>query len=1521
MPGIRIELQLSDGSFTSGMLRAGQSLRQFQSELARTDPHFRKLTQSNLAYVKSVKQADKSSRGFLAGLRDVAIVAGGLTLAFSAMTGASNGLIGNIVKINADMERLRFQMEGLAQSSDPIREAATNVAYLREQITKMPFSLNELSSTFVKLRATGTDPMAGSLQAIADGIAAFGGTDEQLHRVTLGITQMSGKSVIQMEEMRQQLGESMPAAMQIMARSMGVSIAELTAAIATGRLQAGPALNAFYAELERTFGGSALRMMETFSGQVTKMRANFQQLATGPGLKSFVDTALKDVLKEFNSFLESDRARIWADELGNLLSSTANRVAAVTRYLFGMRDELILIAKIAAAGIGMIALRSAAGAFMGSVQMLKLSLQGFKSSMATASLQASLFRVQMNGVGFSAATAAATGLLAARTAMMALGSAILAAAPWLIVLGGALVLAGNHFGWFKDKVVAAYTELEKFGAESQEAAARIVEDRIEQLQKEVDLYQKAVDGGGHLGRTSVDNLAEAKASLEKVMASRDGILMRAGEREREIIRQTLNSEINARELTSQEEYRRRVIELQDWQTLQLATTEETGRSQASITKEYEDLLLTAQRKMNQQILDMREGLLSSAMGEDEASRMLGIPTPLGLRERLSALRQLVIDARANMVNDNIPDLNMGPDIENMEAKVARGQKILDDLVVEIAGMRSELEGSDGAMAQLMTRIERGDFGSIEDGGDTVRDLTDALIEATAQKEIMDAMMKGQKDLEEDLEDRYQDLLEERLELLNEIAGTEMNGTETIIQRLADGGYETMGSAERIREALRSAVGITNIQGAAMNSLADVMQENTFGDPTIARIDAVTSAMGSMLGMTGQVKGAMADLSMGIFSDGSFGGAGSAVPMTESDLILLAKTIQAEAGGESADGMLAVGSVIANRARNGNYGQGISGTIMKPGQFSAWNGVTGYANGEGALDMANMTPSAEAMAAARKIMYGNYSDPTGGALNYYAPGTVEPSWGSSAGGEWQNIGNHRFGNAEGSPGASSSAPRYDNAGMDAMIEEFVGMQVAAQTSIVDAAMLLNGPLESEVAGLQDTLAIKDELTSLAADIATARQADGSSNLQALINLIEAGDVASSRDAENQMYAGLIAKAKELDAVEAEMDLKKDARTDADRQRLKLEEDRVEIARKLVEETARMQDPNYEGDTNALIQLNTELTKYVENVRVAFGEDSPEFANAVAQKAAAIQQNRQLEATSRAADMAAERQDMERGLLSKRQQRQLEFQDRIAGVDAWMDRARQAGLAEVEIVRQAEAQKAAIRGEYSAAMNPMIGQMAEWRDFQGALITQSTNWTSNLSSGLAGVVRGTNTASAALSSLINNVLDGLADIAVKGMMAGFSDIAKGASGGTNILTSFIGGMMGVPVAHTGGIVGQTRLTTRMVSPSLFNGAPKFHGGGIVGGPKLGIGEVPVITKKGEGIFTTEQMSSLGGQMGGNNQAISINAPVTVNGSAGTPDQNDDLARKMAREMESTMRGAVTSELRRQLKPGNMLNNGKR
>lgn len=108
-------------------------------------------------------------------------------------------------------------------------------------------------------------------------------------------------------------------------------------------------------------------------------------------------------------------------------------------------------------------------------------------------------------------------------------------------------------------------------------------------------------------------------------------------------------------------------------------------------------------------------------------------------------------------------------------------------------------------------------------------------------------------------------------------------------------------------------------------------------------------------------------------------------------LTLARTLQAEAGNQGPEGMLAVGAVIRNRAASGKYGEGINGVIFKRGQFSAWNSKTDYADGEQGQDM-TFQPSAEALAAADAVLAGQYEDITGGATHYYNPDISQPVWG-------------------------------------------------------------------------------------------------------------------------------------------------------------------------------------------------------------------------------------------------------------------------------------------------------------------------------------------------------------------------------------------------------------------------------------------------------------------------------------------------------------------------------------------------
>jgi len=134
----------------------------------------------------------------------------------------------------------------------------------------------------------------------------------------------------------------------------------------------------------------------------------------------------------------------------------------------------------------------------------------------------------------------------------------------------------------------------------------------------------------------------------------------------------------------------------------------------------------------------------------------------------------------------------------------------------------------------------------------------------------------------------------------------------------------------------------------------------------------------------------------------------------SELEILARTIEAEAGGESKKGKLAVGAVIKNRADQNRFGTDIRSVILRPYQFSPWNTYTDSAGGEQGKDMlgGKMKPSKDAYDAAKKILSGDYVDPTFGASHFVNPRISKPNWykGFKDNGTTK-IGKHEFGDAD------------------------------------------------------------------------------------------------------------------------------------------------------------------------------------------------------------------------------------------------------------------------------------------------------------------------------------------------------------------------------------------------------------------------------------------------------------------------------------------------------------------------------
>jgi spore germination cell wall hydrolase CwlJ-like protein len=128
-----------------------------------------------------------------------------------------------------------------------------------------------------------------------------------------------------------------------------------------------------------------------------------------------------------------------------------------------------------------------------------------------------------------------------------------------------------------------------------------------------------------------------------------------------------------------------------------------------------------------------------------------------------------------------------------------------------------------------------------------------------------------------------------------------------------------------------------------------------------------------------------------------------------DAQLLARAINSEGASEAYEGQLGIGNVIQNRVKSKHYPNTLRGVIMQPGAFSAFNGVTGYAGGEGANDLWRQNPPQDTSDLAETILSGGAGSITP-ALNYYNPSTSDPKWGGENFKTLYPGSNHVFGDA-------------------------------------------------------------------------------------------------------------------------------------------------------------------------------------------------------------------------------------------------------------------------------------------------------------------------------------------------------------------------------------------------------------------------------------------------------------------------------------------------------------------------------
>lgn len=213
----------------------------------------------------------------------------------------------NIYEAGVQVESLESKMLAAVQSS---RDSQKAFAFLRSETDRLGLRFNSTADAFASFAASATraglslDQVQDVFLGVSEASVAFRLSNERVQLVFQALSQMASKGVISMEELKGQLGESLPIAMDAAARGMGVTQAQLIKMVERGDVAAREFLPAFGKAIRENLGDSVEMASRSAQANLNRMMNEFEKLravssSSGPlqGL-SVAFSDLADAMKD-----------------------------------------------------------------------------------------------------------------------------------------------------------------------------------------------------------------------------------------------------------------------------------------------------------------------------------------------------------------------------------------------------------------------------------------------------------------------------------------------------------------------------------------------------------------------------------------------------------------------------------------------------------------------------------------------------------------------------------------------------------------------------------------------------------------------------------------------------------------------------------------------------------------------------------------------------------------------------------------------------------------------------------------------------------------------------------------------------------------------------------------------------------------------------------------------------------------------------------------------------------------------
>lgn len=275
-------------------------------------------------------------------LRLQQVAVGALSLGFA------KELVADAAKATMALEQID---RGLRFASANAAELAANTRFLNSSVGSLGLDLASAGQAFVGLAAAarGTALQGEGARSVFDAVAraatVMGLSAEQSAGALTAVQQMISKGTVSAEELRGQLGERLPGAFQIAARSMGVTTHELGKLLEQGALASEVFLPRFAAQLRTELAESVAAAADGIQANLNRVSTEWLQMKATMLDSQLVNEVLRGVadgMRSVSSVLQSSSSDWtgWSETATQAMAFVAEAANLVWASMRGVAREL-----------------------------------------------------------------------------------------------------------------------------------------------------------------------------------------------------------------------------------------------------------------------------------------------------------------------------------------------------------------------------------------------------------------------------------------------------------------------------------------------------------------------------------------------------------------------------------------------------------------------------------------------------------------------------------------------------------------------------------------------------------------------------------------------------------------------------------------------------------------------------------------------------------------------------------------------------------------------------------------------------------------------------------------------------------------------------------------------------------------------------------------------------------------------------------------------------------------------------